>query len=318
MNIILFGSSGMLGYDFYTIGKQTIWETSIPTIECPSHTDVHLADKAAVNQYLTTMKSRGFDTVVNCAAAVDGNAIQSYINDELTSYRVNALGPKYLAEACTRLGMRLLHISTDYVYSENSTELSDHEEFPVNIYGYHKLIGELNIRTAMKDNYTILRVGCLYGMHRGKSFVHKFLKNVANAIRNKFNTVNVVDYQLTTPTSTCFVCDRMMDVLQNNMFGTYTTSPYGSATRYMFAKKIVELCGKHGVFGGTEFFDGFVRKEPEDKMEYRIPAYSVMNELNQETHLYGAPSTVTWEDVLENFIVTNQKELAVWFKDLIE
>jgi len=315
MNIVLFGSSGMLGHDFHTM----LMKSDVNyRLACPSHADVHLASRAAVSQYLTTMKSQGFDTVINCAAVVDGKGIQTYPNAEFDSYRVNALGPKYLAEACARLGMRLLHISTDYVYSENSTEFSDYEEFPVNIYGYHKLIGELNIKAVMKDNYTILRVGCLYGMHRNKSFLHKFLQNVANAFKNNLGPVHVIDYQLTTPTSTCFVCDRMMDVLRNNMFGTYTTSPHGSATRYMFAKKIVELCEKHGVFGGIEFFDGFVRKESEDKMRYRIPAHSVMNELNRDTHLYGAPSTVTWENVLEDFISTNQKELAAWFKDLVE
>lgn len=320
MNTVLFGSSGMLGHDFYTICKQTILGTGIPRIECPSHTDVDLADRAAVNQYLTTMKSNGFDTVVNCAAATDVNAIQSCINDERSSYEVNALGPKYLAEACSRLGMRLLHISTDYIYSDDSTYMGQFgrpEEFPINIYGYHKLIGELNIKTTMKDKYTILRVGCLYGMHKCKSFLHKFLRNVANAARNNF-AVDVIDYQLTTPTSTFFVCNRMMDILQNGMSGTYTTSPKGAATRWEFAKKIVELCGKHGVFGNWEFQDGFVKKGSSDQIGYMIPEFSVMYELNPETHLYGNPATTTWEDVLDDFIGVNEDELAAWFKGLIE
>ena len=321
MNIVLFGSSGMLGHDFQTLIRRNNNllimggdpKICVDRLACPSHADVHLASRTDVNQYLVTMKSQGFDTVVNCAAATDVNAIQSCINDEMNSYKVNALGPKYLAEACARLGMRLIHISTDYVYSDERPE-----EFPVNIYGYHKLIGELNIKAAMKDNYAILRVGCLYGMHNSKSFLHKFLRNVANAVRNNFDSVNVIDYQLTTPTSTHFVCNRMIDILRTGMVGTYTTSPRGCATRWEFAKKIVELCGKHGVFGNWEFQDGFVKKGSSDQIGYMIPKFSAMYELNLETHLYGNPATTTWEDVLDDFIGANKDELTAWFKGLIE
>ena len=113
---------------------------------------------------------------------------------------MNCLGVRNLARACSRTGSWLIHISTDYVYSENA----DYRECPKCAYGFHKWAGEIMAR-AETYNLTVLRVGCLYGMNRSKSFIHKFL---GNAVKSNFSP-DVVDCQSSVPTSTLFVCEAI-------------------------------------------------------------------------------------------------------------
>ena len=88
-----------------------------------------------------------FHWVINCAAATDTTKIESNQIGRDSSYLANVLGPKSIAEACVLHGTKFIHISTDYVFSENSTTkiatgINKIDEFPVNMYGLHKLLGE--------------------------------------------------------------------------------------------------------------------------------------------------------------------------------
>ena len=318
MNIVIFGASGMLGFDLSSYlkslpnhGYNIVWQIATPT-----RNEVDISDRINVQHYLTTMKAAGYDVVINCAAATDVNGIQSCVSEETNSYSINALAPKYIAEACKNLNMRLVHISTDYVYSDKSLNTSTyHDEFPANIYGYHKLIGELFVKNAMPSNYTIIRVGCLYGMHREKSFVHKFLKNAASSIRYKDYSPTVVNYQRSTPTSTMFVCDIILNVLKNGIYGTVTASPQGAANRFEFASKIIELANETGAFPDELKFVNV--KKDFCELNYFIPSTSCMGSINQTSHI-GYDFPWTWEDDLKRFIEDSSELLSNWFKELLK
>lgn len=316
--IVLFGGSGMLGYDFIRHLKLVARETSVVF---PSHKEVDMGNSSKVFRYLSSMRMLGYDTVVNCAAATDVSGIQSCVCSETNSYLMNALAPRYVAEACASLGMRLVHMSTDYVYSEMSLKtVPKRDEFPMNIYGYHKLIGELFVKESMgkcSAPYSIIRVGCLYGMHREKSFVHKFLKNVAHSIKNGDFSPSVVDWQTSTPTSTRFVCDMILNVLDSGMFGTtMTASPIGSATRFEFAKKIVEFAAVSGYF--PKEMNKVVVQRNSEVPNYFIPRTSCMEELNLSIPHVGYGYCWTWKDDLGRFFDENSKELSGWFNAYLE
>ena len=121
------------------------------------------------------------DYVVHCAAATDTAAIEK---DPLKFYASNAIATKNLAESCAYNGIKLIHISTDYVMSELSPEGcgGDKIEFPVNQYGLQKLLAEKEAQIAyMKSGHperlTIGRLSWLFGNSKN-SFVEKFLRSM--------------------------------------------------------------------------------------------------------------------------------------------
>lgn len=151
--MVIFGSSGMLGRDIVDYFNDF-------KLLCPKHKEVDISNLDSVKSYFKKREIGKSDIVVNCAAVTDVNGIQLYIDKALESLKVNAVGAFNLSMACRDNGAWLIHISTDYVYSESS---EDGRECPKNLYGHDKLLGEHYIRTAL-GRFTIIRVGCLYGM----------------------------------------------------------------------------------------------------------------------------------------------------------
>ena len=112
---ILIGTSGMLGSEFRSYFGELnrgFFPLSRPSFD--------VSDRESVRKRLLLLKSLGADSVLNCAAATDVSGIELDPRLANESFRANVLGPRYLAETCEDLGLRLVHFSTDYVYSQHS------------------------------------------------------------------------------------------------------------------------------------------------------------------------------------------------------
>lgn len=225
LNILVLGSNGMLGYDVVKKLRllSSYQHSNIGIVHGFDVSDadcyMNLTIDNVLANYLAT--SIHYDFCINCAAYTntakieDGTAYKE-------SYQLNALAPKYIAQACHKFGTKLIHISTDYVFSEYSIDLNMEVQspayaypnsipFPKNVYGLHKLLGEQFIQNEMnKDEYVICRTSWLYGMHNNKSFIHKFLKNVLLAIDSGKTSIDVTSNEYSIPTSTenlvCEIC----------------------------------------------------------------------------------------------------------------
>lgn len=189
-----------------------------------------------------------FHLVINCAAATDTTKIETDQEARNASYRANVLGPKGIAEDCARYGAKLIHISTDYVFSENSMVeivpgVSKIDEFPVNLYGLHKLLGEKMIEIAFSKkpkNYMILRTSWLYGNSEA-SFPVKFLKSCLGK-----KEVHVVDDCFGRPTSVQFLARFIISAIKNGGYGKMDAqSSLDPMSRFDFAKWILEKWRKH-------------------------------------------------------------------------
>ena len=166
MKLMILGGQGQLGQDCNKVLCETHDVLSVDLEE------LDITDRYQVETVIT-----GFapDFIVNCAAytAVDDCETRC----DLAS-KVNAEGPANLAMTAGRLGSRLVHISTDYVFDgrkpvpEPYTERD--EAHPVSCYGRAKLEGESAIKGSM-DNYIILRTAWLYGL-RGGNFLKTMLR----------------------------------------------------------------------------------------------------------------------------------------------
>ena len=128
-----------------------------------------MADFAAVR---LALEEHAPDVVVNAAAYtnVDGCETEADL-----AYRVNALGPRNLAQICEELGCDLLHVSTNYVFDGESSR--PYEPFdtpdPISVYGRTKLAGEEYVR-QLTNRWYVVRSAGVYG--RGHNFVRTMLR----------------------------------------------------------------------------------------------------------------------------------------------
>lgn len=187
--------------------------------------------------------------VVNCAAITDTTKIECDDAARDRSYAVNALGPKCLAEICVRYHMKLVHISTDYVFSEKSKNDGFEnsklvQEFPVNTYGLHKLLGEKMIELAFAarpQDFMILRTSWLYGNSEA-SFPVKLLKTCLEKKRE----VKVVDDCFGRPTSVQYLARFITSAIKNNAHGKIDAqSTAAPISRFEFANLILERWREH-------------------------------------------------------------------------
>ena len=148
-----------------------------------------IADIDAVFGLVETAKP---DVIINCAAHTNVDACEKEWD---AAYRINAIGPRNLSIAAAKVGAKLIHVSTDYVFEGNGTK--PYTEFdlpnPVSAYGKTKLEGERFVQ-AFAQRYFIFRTAWLYG--DGKNFVKTMLR-----LSENHEEVSVVCDQKGSPTS---------------------------------------------------------------------------------------------------------------------
>ena len=158
--------------------------------------------------------------------------------------RVNALGPRLLAERCAAGGTLLVQISTDYVFSGESdrpyTETDRCE--PRSVYGISKLAGELLVRGAAPE-HLIVRVSSLYGAggsraKGGTNFVTDML-----SMQRAGKPIRVVTDQLHSPTYAPDAAEAIVRLVEAEARGTVHVSNTGACSKYEFARRIFELAG---------------------------------------------------------------------------
>lgn len=218
-NVIVLGADGMLGHDVVELlmnEQKKAW-SCIGIVTPLTSKDIDIAEPFALCDYVYRNKIDPpvkYDYVINCAAMTDTKKIETDVAYRNRAYGVNALSLKHIAKTCAFNKIKLIHISTDYVFSQLSTtdplpynstfssidaftEFS--HEFPVNVYGMQKLIGEKFIKEGMKKGqYAILRTSWLYGAHNCKSFVHKFLKNfMAKKKEHDASSDSIFEFEMT-------------------------------------------------------------------------------------------------------------------------
>lgn len=152
--------------------------------------DLDLADPVTIRDVLTGV---GADAIVSAAAYT---AVDKAESDEALAFRVNAEGPAALAEIAKNIGIPIIHLSTDYVFSgkKNGFYSEMDPTGPLSAYGRSKLAGEQAL-SATHPNHVILRTSWVYS-----PFGHNFLKAMLKASESR-DVVNVVTDQCGAPTS---------------------------------------------------------------------------------------------------------------------
>jgi len=170
------------------------------------------------------------DVLLNLAAMTDVDGCEE--NTALAE-RSNVEGPAVLAGLCEAFHVRLIHISTDYVFdgTKRLPYREDDEPNPRSVYGRTKLAGEKKILDRNID-WVIIRTEWLYG-HSGSSFVDKVV-----AIAQSQGFARVVNDQQGSPTYARDLALPVSAIIEKGLTGIYHISNSGSCTWYDFAKAI--------------------------------------------------------------------------------
>jgi dTDP-4-dehydrorhamnose reductase len=228
MRILLTGSSGQ-------IGRELAPFLSAHDVIAPSHAGCDLADPASIRNAVRDARP---DVIINPAAYT---AVDKAEQETSLAHAVNAVAPGVFADEAKRLGIPLIHFSTDYVFDGNGTAPYDesHPVSPVNAYGRTKLDGE-NAVVASGCTHVILRTAWVYARH-GKNF----LLTIERLARERPRLTIVAD-QRGTPNwarelarAAANVALRARDELSEKR-GIYHLTSRGETTWHGFATAIVD------------------------------------------------------------------------------
>ena len=247
------GAGGMLG--------SAVAATAVAAghdVGARERSQLDITDAGAVDEALA---GEPWEAVVNCAAWTDVDGAEEH-EDQATL--VNGEGPANLARACAASGIRLVHVSTDYVFAgdkQGPYVESDHTG-PRSAYGRSKLAGEEAVAASGAD-HAIVRTSWLYGAGGG-NFVDTMLRLGAER-----DSVSVVDDQLGRPTWTGDLAPALVALAASPRTGLFHAAGEGSCTWFELARSALELAGSPCAVEPTTT-DDFPRPAPR-------PANSVLD-----------------------------------------
>lgn len=189
--------------------------------------ELDITDTASVRSALEVSRPA---VVVNCAAYTNVDGAES---DAETAWGVNCGGPRVLAECCRGSSVRLIHISTDYVFDGERKPPAGYAESdrpaPGTVYGRGKLAGEEAVRKILSD-FVILRTAWLYGA-AGRNFLKTVLRLT---LRKPGEELRIVNDQCGSPTWSYRLALQVEAMLGRGR-GVYHAAGQGSCTWYKLA-----------------------------------------------------------------------------------
>ncbi|WP_321961241.1 dTDP-4-dehydrorhamnose reductase [Paraburkholderia sp. J7] len=239
--ILLTGASGQVGFEL---------ARSLQGLGAVVAVDRARMDLSDLDQVRRVVREVRPQLIVNPAAYT---AVDAAEGDVDTAMRVNAQAPGVLAEEAARIGAKLVHYSTDYVFDGTKGEpyAEDDAPNPLNVYGCSKLAGEAAIAAGAKG-YLIFRTSWVYGL-RGKNFLLTMLHLGA-----KRDELRVVDDQIGAPTWSATIAamsshvlaqaigagDQDWDAWWERHQGIYHLTAASETSWHGFAEAIFEMCGQ--------------------------------------------------------------------------
>ncbi len=280
--ILVTGVKGQLGYDCVKELKKRGYKNVLGI----DILDLDITDENAVNKFIDEYQP---DVVMHNAAwtAVDK---AEQMSDEV--YKVNALGPKYIANACKKNNAKLIYISTDYVFNgtgENFYEIDD-PKGGLSVYGKTKSQGE-DFVSSILDKYFIIRISWVFGLN-GNNFIKTMLK-LASMGKSE---LNVVCDQVGSPTYTHDLAKLMCDMIETDKYGIYHATNEGICSWYQFACEIFKQANIKMQVNpvSTEEYLKLVSQQATRPLNSRMSKKSLEEN--------GFKKLPTWEDALKRYL----------------
>lgn len=242
--------------------------------------EIDVTDIESVIQYVDMNRP---DVIINCAGST---CISECELEPEKAYKVNAVGARNVSIASKRVDAKLIHISTDDVFSGEKNE--PYNEFdaanPISVYGKSKLAGEGFVK-EFAERYFIIRSTWIYG--KGSNFI----KDVLACAKTK-KSIRVTKEAIGCPTSAIELAKFVIYLMESYEYGLYHAVCEGQCSRYELASEIVKLAG----------LDVQLEAVPiaEDELMKQRPAYIVLDDLM--LRLLGGYKMPTWKEALADYI----------------
>lgn len=249
MKVLVTGVAGQLGHDvmneLHKRGYEGVGSDIAPQYSgaddgtAVTKMDYIQMDITNSEEVTETIKKVNPDVVVHCAAwtAVD-LAEEKENKDKVMA--INVGGTENIAKVCKELDCKMVYISTDYVFDGYGTrpwEEDCKDYAPLNVYGESKLMGEKVVSLKL-EKYFIVRIAWVFGVN-GNNFIKTMLK-----VGKKFDSLNVVNDQIGTPTYTYDLSRLLVDMIETDKYGYYhATNEGGYISWYDFACEIFKQAG---------------------------------------------------------------------------
>lgn len=276
MRVLVTGVKGQLGYDVVNELEERGHESVGVDIE-----EMDITDAASVETVIT---ETGVDAVIHCAAYTAVDAAED--NEELCR-KVNEEGTRNIARVCKELDLKMMYISTDYVFNGQGTRPwePDDEREPLNVYGETKCGGELAVEELL-DKYFIVRIAWVFGVN-GKNFI----KTMLNLGKTR-DSLTVVSDQVGSPTYTYDLARLLVDMIETDKYGRYHATNEGFCSWYEFACEIFRQAGMN------------VSVSPVDSSGYPAKAKRPMNSRMSKDKLdeMGFERLPSWQDALGRYL----------------
>lgn len=275
LKVLVTGANGQLGLELTEVLHKEGHETIALGRE-----DLDIGDARSVEQ---TLEKHNPDMVVNAAAYTDVDGCEE---ETERAYRVNALGPRNLAQFCEYSGCELLHVSTNYVFDgtgEKPYELFDLPN-PLSVYGQTKLAGEEYVKHLCRRWYIVRSAG-VYG--EGHNFVRTMLR-----VGRERNSLKIKDDEYVSPTYAHDLAAGIAELIEARLYGTYHVTNAGYCSWYEFAREIFRIARME------------VEVVPIPSSEYPLPAARPTNGVLSPS---GSVGLRHWSVALEDYL---SRELA--------
>ena len=232
--ILLTGINGQVGHALSAAFSSNALFTDTSSGTSIVSLDRNQLDLSDVDQIRRVVQMVRPDLIINPAAYT---AVDKAESEPELAYVINGIAPQVLAEEAAKINAKLIHFSTDYVYSGTKKEayIESDDTAPLGVYGKSKLAGEDAIR-AVGLQHLIFRTSWVYGAY-GKNFLKTILRLAAER-----DVLRIVADQIGAPTSSTSIAEALLKVLSgwNDTAGTYHLVNAGQTSWHGFTTAIVE------------------------------------------------------------------------------
>ena len=279
--ILVTGFKGQLGFDVV----RELTERGFTNVLGIDREELDITDEKAVSEFIFNYQP----------AIVFHNAAWTAVDkaEQMPEavYAVNALGPKYIAQACKEIDAKMMYISTDYVFEGSGDRFYevDDPKKGLSVYGKTKSQGE-DFVTSILDKCFIIRISWVFGIN-GNNFIKTMLK-----LGQTHDKLNIVCDQIGSPTYTYDLSKLMCDMISTDKYGIYHATNEGVCSWSDFAKYIFEVANLK------------VDVTPVTTAEYKklVPAQAdrpLNSRMSKESLTKnGFTKLPTWQDATERYI----------------